>query len=133
MAYLEPSWFTRAVFNRIVKVTGLSGAQTLTVAGRRSGRAQSVPVIPVDVGGHRYVVSTRGEAQWVRNVRAAGTVTVGSTAYEAREIAEDERPVVLAAYREKAGRAVEGYFRRLPHDADHPVFALTPVSGPNPV
>jgi deazaflavin-dependent oxidoreductase (nitroreductase family) len=126
MAYLEPPWFTRVVFNRIVKATGLSGAQTLTVAGRRSGRRQSVPVIPVEVGGHRYVVSTRGEAQWVRNVRAAGDVTVGSTVYDAREVAVDERPVVLTAYREKAGRAVAGYFRRLPRDADHPVFVLTP-------
>jgi hypothetical protein len=28
--------------------------------------------------------------------------------------------------REKAGRAVEGYFRRLPREADHPVFVVTP-------
>ncbi|BBZ62705.1 hypothetical protein [Mycolicibacterium monacense] len=126
MAYLEPPWFTRVVFNRIAKVTGVGGAETLTVSRRRTGGLQSVPVIPVEVSGHRYVVSTRGEAQWVKNLRASGTATIGSTAYVAREVAESERPVVLAAYREKAGRAVAGYFRRLPGDADHPVFALVP-------
>lgn len=127
MAYLKPPWFTRVVFNRIAKSTGLSGAETLTVTGRRTGRPQSVPVIPVDVGGHRYLVSTRGEAQWVRNVRAEPRVRLGSTSYVAREVVEEERPVVLTAYRDKAGRAVDGYFRRLPRDADHPVFVLTPA------
>ena len=33
---------------------------------------------------------------------------------------------VLTAYRDKAGRAVEGYFRKLPREADHPVFVVTP-------
>jgi deazaflavin-dependent oxidoreductase (nitroreductase family) len=46
---------------------------TLEVAGRRSGRRISVPVVVADLGGERYLVSMLGEdAQWVRNVRAAG-------------------------------------------------------------
>jgi hypothetical protein len=83
-------------------------------------------VIPVEVGGTKYVVSTRGEADWVKNVRANPNVTIGSTAYVAREIPEPDRQPVLTAYREKAGRSVEGYFKRLPNLADHPVFVVTP-------
>jgi hypothetical protein len=37
-----------------------------------------------------------------------------------------QRAPVIAAYRPLAGKVVEGYWRQLPDDADHPVFALTP-------
>jgi hypothetical protein len=37
-----------------------------------------------------------------------------------------ERQAIPTAYRAKAGRAVEGYFTKLPRETDHPVFALTP-------
>jgi hypothetical protein len=126
MAYLKPPWFTRAVFNKIAIATGMSNTEKLTVTRRRSKQPQEVPVITVDVGGTRYLVSTRGESEWVKNVRADPNVVIGSTAYVAREIPEQDRQAVLTAYREKAGRAVEGYFKRLPREADHPVFVVTP-------
>jgi len=126
MAYLKPPWFTRAVFNKIAMATGISNTEKLTVTRRRSKQPQEIPVITVDVGGTKYLVSTRGESEWVKNVRADPNVTIGSTAYVAREIPEQDRQAVLAAYREKAGRAVDGYFKRLPREADHPVFVVTP-------
>jgi len=106
--------------------TGMSNTEKLTVTRRRSKQSQDVPVIPVDVGGAKYVVSTRGESEWVKNLRADPNVTIGSTAFVAREIPEQDRQAVLTAYREKAGRAVDGYFKRLPREADHPVFVVTP-------
>jgi deazaflavin-dependent oxidoreductase (nitroreductase family) len=126
MAYLKPPWITRAVFNKIAMATGMSNTEKLTVTRRRSKQPQEVPVITVDVGGTKYLVSTRGESEWVKNVRADPNVTIGSTAYVAREIPEEDRQAVLTAYREKAGRAVDGYFKRLPREADHPVFVVTP-------
>jgi deazaflavin-dependent oxidoreductase (nitroreductase family) len=126
MAYLKPPWFTRAVFNKIAMATGMSNTQTLAVTGRKSKQRQQVPVIPVEVGGAKYVVSTRGESDWVKNLRADPNVKIGSVDYVAREIPEQDRQPVLTAYREKAGRAVEGYFRHLPREADHPVFVVTP-------
>jgi deazaflavin-dependent oxidoreductase (nitroreductase family) len=126
MAYLKPPWITRAVFNKIAMATGMSNTEKLTVTRRRSKQPQEVPVITVDVGGAKYLVSTRGESEWVKNVRADPNVTIGSTAYVAREIPEQDRQAVLTAYREKAGRAVDGYFKRLPREADHPVFVVTP-------
>jgi deazaflavin-dependent oxidoreductase (nitroreductase family) len=129
MAYLEPPWFTARVFNRIAMATGMSGSVVLAVT-RRSGRGlQRVPVIPVEVGGTTYLVSTRGESEWVRNVRAHPAVTLitrgQSASYTASELPADQREQVLQAYRQKAGRAVAGYFRTLPGAGDHPVFALT--------
>lgn len=126
MAYLKPGWFTRAVFNKIAIATGVSNTEKLTVTRRRSKQPQEVPVITVEVAGAKYLVSTRGESEWVKNVRADPNVTIGSTAYVAREIPEQDRQPVLAAYRQKAGRAVEDYFKRLPREADHPVFVVTP-------
>lgn len=129
MAYLKPPWFTVKVFNRIAMATGVSNTETLSVTKRGSGEPQHIPVVTVDVGGTRYLVSTRGESQWVKNVRANPTVTVttksGAVTYVAREIPAPQRQPILTAYQHKAGRAVDGYFRTLPDPADHPVFALT--------
>jgi deazaflavin-dependent oxidoreductase (nitroreductase family) len=48
-------------------------AVTLEVQGRRSGRTISFPLVVADHGGEQYLVSMLGEdANWVRNVRAAG-------------------------------------------------------------
>jgi hypothetical protein len=126
MAYLKPGWFSRAVFNKIAMATGMSNTEKLTVTRRHRKHPQELPVITVDVAGAKYLVSTRGESEWVKNVRADPNVTIGSTPYVAREIPEQDREAVLTAYREKAGRAVDGYFKRLPREADHPVFVVTP-------
>jgi hypothetical protein len=129
MAYLKPPWFTVKVFNRIAMATGISNTETLTVTKRGSRDPQQIPVVTVDVGGIRYLVSTRGESQWVKNVRANPTVTLtgksGAVTYVACETPASERQPILTAYQQKAGRAVDGYFRTLPDPADHPVFALT--------
>ena len=129
MAYLKPPWFTVKVFNRIAMATGISNTETLTVTKRGSRDPQQIPVVTVDVGGTRYLVSTHGESQWVKNVRAHPTVTLtgksGAVTYVARETPASERQPILTAYQQKAGRAVDGYFRKLPDLADHPVFALT--------
>ncbi|MGE5222006.1 MAG: nitroreductase/quinone reductase family protein, partial [Omnitrophica WOR_2 bacterium] len=46
---------------------------TLEVAGRKSGKTISFPLAMVNRNGERYLVSMLGEqANWVRNVRAAG-------------------------------------------------------------
>ena len=126
MAYLKPPWFTRTIFNPIAMATGIGHSETLTVIKRVSKEPQKIPVTPVEVGGAKYLVSARGETQWVKNVRADPNVTLGTTKCVAREIPEQDRQGILTAYRERAGKAVEGYFRKLPREADHPVFVVTP-------
>ena len=128
MAYLKPPWFTRAVFNKIAMATGIGNSETLTVTKRVSKQPQEIPVVVPTVDGVKYLVSTRGETEWVRNVRADPNVTVGKTRYVAAELPVEQRAPILAVYRPLAGKVVEGYWRQLPDDADHPVFALTPAT-----
>ena len=126
MAYLKPPWFVRKIFNKVAMTTGVGNSQTLTVTKRVSKQPQHIPVVVPEVGGVKYLVSTRGEAEWVKNVRADPNVKLGTTKYVATEIPVEERAPVIAAYRPLAGKVVEGYWKQLPSDADHPTFALTP-------
>lgn len=128
MAYLKPHFFAAKVFNKVAMRTGIGGSETLTVTGRASGKPQRIPVIPLDHEGVRYLVSTRGESQWVRNVRANATVTVagkgGSREFHATEVPTSASDPIISAYRVKAGKTVEAYWKQLPNAEDHPVFLL---------
>ncbi len=129
MAYLKPPWYVSKVFNRLAMATGLAGSETLTLTRRSTGETQRIPVLTVVVDGTRYLVSTRGESQWVKNVRATPDIVIstraGAVHYHATEVPVEARAAILTAYQAKAGKAVEGYFRDLPEAVDHPVFALT--------
>ena len=131
MAYLNPGTFTQKVFNPLAMRLGIAGTAALVVAGRRTGAPCRVPVVPLEHDGARYVVSTRGESEWVRNLRAAGEAELqrkGSTErVRAAEIPVTERPPVIEAYQKAGGRAVSGYFVTLPDPADHPIFRLDPL------
>ena len=48
----------------------------LTVKGRKTGKTRRNPVGLFEYNGKHYLFSTFGNANWVRNVRAAGTATV---------------------------------------------------------
>jgi hypothetical protein len=132
MAYLKPAAFVKHVFNPIAKKFKLSGANELVVKRRQSGQEQSIPVIPVEHDGARYIVSTRGESDWVRNMRAAGGGELrGKTRSErftATEVPVAERGAIIVAYREVAGKTVTAYWDKLPDDADHPVFRIEPTA-----
>src|SRR3954449_3008527 len=133
MAYLKPPLFAKRVFNPLAMRFGISGTETLVVPRRRSGEPQRVPVIPVDYQGARYIVSTRGESDWVRNLREAGGGEIeskaGLEAFRAAEIPLEQRDPIIAAYREKAGKTVETYWKQLPDPKDHPVFRVEPAGG----
>lgn len=126
MAYLKPPWFTRTIFNKVAMATGVGGSETLTVTKRVSRQPQKIPVVVPEVDGVKYLVSTRGETEWVKNVRADAEVLVGDQPFIAAELPVAQRGPIIAVYRPLAGKVVEGYWRQLPNDADHPVFALTP-------
>jgi hypothetical protein len=131
MAYLKPNAFVKNVFNPIAKKFKLSGSNELVVKRRQSGAEQSIPVIPCDYEGVRYIVSTRGESDWVRNMRAAGGGELrgkdASERFTATEVPAGERGPIIARYREVAGKTVTTYWDKLPDDADHPVFRIGPA------
>lgn len=76
---------------------------TLRVRGRRSGRLRDTVLVVTEHGGQRYLVSMLGhDAEWVRNVRAAGGkawVKRGRTrAVQLTEIPAAEGGPILKAY-----------------------------------
>jgi deazaflavin-dependent oxidoreductase (nitroreductase family) len=112
----------------------------LEVRGRRSGRTIALPVDPIELDGRRYLVCARGEANWVKNARAAGEVTLARAMrrqrYPARELPPDERPRVLKAYLDRFATEVQRFFpvpKGSPAEmfadiaARYPVFELSPL------
>jgi hypothetical protein len=126
MAYLKPPLFVRRVFNPLALRTGIGGTEALVVARRKSGTPQRIPVTPVEVEGERYLVSTRGESDWVKNIRAAGRVELGGRPYRVTEVPAAEREPIFAVYKPKVGRVADSYWKQLPDAADHPTFRLEP-------
>ena len=128
MTYLKPPAFTRHLANPVAMLLGGHGVATLTLVGRHSGQRRKVPVIPVDLGGSRYLVSPYGESDWVRNLRAAGKGELSrkgkAEAFRANEVPARERESVIARYREIAGHSVDTCFAKLPDPKDHPVFRV---------
>jgi len=125
MAYLRPPAFQRVFFNKVAMLTGIGGTKTLVTTGRKSGEEQKVPVVPVEYGGSTYIVCPRGEAHWVRNVRASGgKATLDGKPVTLAEMPTEEIGPILEAYKKKAGRAVTGYFKQLPDAKDHPTFRV---------
>jgi deazaflavin-dependent oxidoreductase (nitroreductase family) len=124
--YLEPGWFTRNVFNRTMAVLtklGLSvwGSRVLAVRGRKSGEWRTTPVNLLTYEGQRYLVAPRGEAQWVRNLRVAGTgeLRLGRRVEEftATELPDAEKPDLLRAYLERWKFEVGVFFDGVGPDA----------------
>ncbi len=48
----------------------------ITIRGRKSGLPRTTPVAIIQVSGRRWVWAPWSEAQWVRNLRAAGGATI---------------------------------------------------------
>src|SRR5580658_4420502 len=145
--YRKPGFFTTRVMNRFVLVMmrlGLSvwGSRILEARGRTSGRPRRTPVNLLDVDGRQYLVSPRGEGQWVRNVRADGgrlALLLGRRREEriAEELPDTEKSPILRAYLSKWKMEVGVFFDGVSADSaeedlrriapDHPVFLLSPA------
>ena len=106
----------------------------LQVRGRRSGRLYSTPVDVLVHRGKRFLVAGRGEAQWVRNARASGQVTLrkGGRREElrVRALPDIEKPEVLKAYLDRFKVTVQRYF---PVPAGSPAEDLAPLAPRYPV
>src|SRR6266436_9435595 len=143
-SYLRPRRVER-IFGRIlvflIRIGLVRGHfYVLEVRGRQSGRTISLPVDPIDLDGRCYLVCARGNANWVRNARAAGEVALVRAMrrrrYAVRELPPSLRPPVLKAYLDRfageaqrffpvpKGSAVEAFNDLAPR---YPVFELQPL------
>jgi deazaflavin-dependent oxidoreductase (nitroreductase family) len=144
--YLAPTGMDR-IFNSTVGAltrAGISimGSRVLAVRGRKSGEWRTTPVNLLTVDGTQYLVAPRGQAQWVRNLRAAGDgeLRVGRRAdrFTATELADADKPPVLRAYLARwaweVGRFFEGITAKSTDEEllgiapGFPVFRVTIVS-----
>jgi deazaflavin-dependent oxidoreductase (nitroreductase family) len=105
--YLRPGFLTQHLFNPVMKGLtrlGISvrGSHVLAVRGRRSGEWRTVPVNPLTLEGHRYLVAPRGTTEWVRNIRVAGggELRLGRTVapITVTELADAAKPAVIRQY-----------------------------------
>ena len=118
---------------------GVAGRHTylLSVPGRRSGRVRSTPVNLVEDGG-RWLVAPYGEVSWVRNARAAGSVTLSRGRRREQvtvsEVAAQEAARVRQTYLRQV-RVVRPFFDVSPQSPleeyvteahRHPVFRIEP-------
>jgi deazaflavin-dependent oxidoreductase (nitroreductase family) len=131
----------RRAANRLVRLLlklGLMAGPTylLTVPGRRTGRPLSTPVTLVEEGAERWLVAPYGDVAWVRNVRAAGQVTLSRgrrvESVSIRELSPADAAPVLQRYVSRVP-ITRPYFDASPDsplaafEAEaprHPVFAL---------
>jgi deazaflavin-dependent oxidoreductase (nitroreductase family) len=70
-----PGWLRP--MNRVMRAVQRLGlpvgpVQILVVPGRTSGAPRETPVTPFEVDGREYVTAALPDADWARNVRAAG-------------------------------------------------------------
>jgi deazaflavin-dependent oxidoreductase (nitroreductase family) len=142
--YKKPDWFTRTVFNRVVKGltrmgVSVRGSRVLEHRGRTTGKAHHVPVNLLTIEGKQYLVAPRGETQWVRNVRAAEgrlVLILGRhrQACTAREIPVSDSVTILRAYLRRWKFETGMFFDNVTPDStdaewaaeapNHPVFEI---------
>lgn len=142
--YEKPGFFTVHLFNRIVRrltAMGLSlkGSRVLEHRGRKSGEIRSTPVNLLTRDGVHYLVATRGETEWVKNVRAdQGRLTLRlgrrREPFVVTEVTGDDKLQLLEAYLEQWGWEVGAFFHGVGPDSGeqawrqeaalHPVFSL---------
>ncbi len=147
--YREPGHLTKRIMNPFVMLmmrAGISvwGSRILEVRGRKSGAPRRTPVNVLELDGTQYLVSPRGEGQWVRNLRADGgrlALLLGHRRDEriAEELPDSEKPPVLRAYLRRWKMEVGVFFDGVTADSDepevqriapdHPIFRLSTGKG----
>jgi deazaflavin-dependent oxidoreductase (nitroreductase family) len=105
----------------------------LTTTGRRSGKKQTTPVSPIEIGNDLYLVSPYGGVGWVHNARASGEAWLqrGTDRKHVRlvEVSPEEAAPIIKAYLQR-----EPFARKYASlDPDAPVedFGPGPVSTPS--
>ena len=141
--YVQPDWFTKNIFNRLVQLLtrlGVSvyGSRILAVRGRKSGEWRTTPVNLLEYQGQCYLVAPRGVTEWVRNIRVSGggELRLGARRQSIRvvELTDADKPALLRYYLQRwkweAGQFFAGVDANAPQSEieriapNHPVFRI---------
>ena len=144
--YIKPKSATNFFNATVARLTrmGISvyGSRILYVKGRKSGEWRTTPVNPLTLAdGTRYLVAPRGNTQWVRNLRAAGTgelrISRKTEPFTATEIADGAKPAILRAYLKRwkfeVGVFFDGVDAKAPEEKlreiapGYPIFRIEPA------
>lgn len=120
------------------------GTEVLAVRGRSSGQIRKVPVNPFEYEGAWYLFSPRGDSEWVRNLRVAGSGQLARgrhvrTFSVDEELSDADKPPVIRNYMQRWGKQIGSIvgFGADASDAElvavapkHPVFRITFVPEP---
>ena len=123
---------TNAVFRWLAEAgVSIAGTRALRVRGRTTGKLRGVVVNLMTVDGRDYVVSPRGNTQWVRNARAAGEVEMGPRwrrrTVRISEVADDAKLDLLKRYLDRWYWEVKGHVGGLtPQSTDEQIRAVAP-------
>ncbi len=114
---------TRRLINTVMTAllrVGLGGRHTylVSVAGRRSGRTYSTPIILIE-DRERWLVAPYGDVGWVRNLRAAGHATLTRGRHHEQVAVREVGPQVSAP-------VLREYLRRVA--VVRPFFDVSPDS-----
>jgi deazaflavin-dependent oxidoreductase (nitroreductase family) len=109
----------------------VAGTRALRVRGRKTGKVRGVVVNLMTVGARDYVVSPRGNTQWVRNARAAGVVEIGprwrSREVRIAEVPDDAKSELLRRYLDRWFWEVKGHVGGLtPESTDDEIRTVAP-------
>jgi deazaflavin-dependent oxidoreductase (nitroreductase family) len=111
----------------------------LTVKGRRTGKTRRNPVGLFEYNGKRYLFSTFGNVNWVRNVRAARTATVQKGWHSQQVVPVELSPVETAKVLKEAiaprflGLGGKVFGSHFPLKPDAPLAAFIEESKRHPV
>ncbi len=134
--YDRPNTAARGL-NTVIRVLaewgiGVAGNRALRVRGRTSGMMRRVVVNVLRVDGVDYLVSPRGNTQWSRNARAAGTVELGPR-WQRRtatvtEVPDEVKPELLRLYLQRWYWEVKGHVAGLtPQSSAEELRAAAPL------
>lgn len=133
--YDQPTPVARA-FNelfRLLAEAGISVAGTVAirVRGRKTGKPRGVVVNLLTVDGREYLVSPRGDTQWVRNARAAGVIELGPRWHRTEvpicDVADRDKPELLKRYVDRWFWEVKGHIGGLtPESSDAELMEAAP-------
>jgi hypothetical protein len=134
--FVKPTRADR-IFNGVVhwlarRGISLFGTREIRVVGRSSGEVRSAVINVLDVDGDRYLVAPRGQAHWVRNLRAAGgagELRIGRKVepFHAEELADADKPPIIHAYLDRFGWEVGRFFDELSKSSsEDEILAVAP-------